>query len=131
MPRLELLIALRVTLVALVLTGIAYPLLTTGAALLLLPGRARGSLVADEQGRVVGSELIAQPFASAAYLQPRPSGATRREVTRFGGRSRAEGEPPPGGLPRARRAGPARAAQALPRFRRRGGQDVPDASGRP
>src|SRR5881398_2052933 len=75
MPRLELLIALRVTLVTLVLTGIAYPLLTTGAALLLLPGRARGSLVADEQGRIVGSELIAQPFSSAAYLQPRPSAA--------------------------------------------------------
>jgi len=87
MPRLELLIALRVTLVTLVLTGIAYPLLTTGAALLLFPGRARGSLVADEQGRVVGSELIAQPFASAAYLQPRPSAAGEKgyDATSSGG----------------------------------------------
>jgi K+-transporting ATPase ATPase C chain len=75
MPRKELLIALRATLVTLALTGIAYPLLTTGAALALFPGRARGSLVADEQGRPVGSELIAQPFASAGYLQPRPSAA--------------------------------------------------------
>src|SRR5207253_8246847 len=75
MPRLEPLIALRLTLVTLVLTGTAYPLLTTGAALALFPGRARGSLVADEQGRVVGSELIAQPFAGAPYLQPRPSAA--------------------------------------------------------
>src|SRR5438132_6375562 len=87
MPRLELLIALRVTLVTLVLTGIAYPLLTTGAALLLFPGRAGGSLVADEQGRVVGSELIAQPFASAAYLQPRPSAAGEKgyDATSSGG----------------------------------------------
>jgi potassium-transporting ATPase KdpC subunit len=75
MPGKELVVALRATLVTLVLTGVAYPLLTTGAALALFPGRARGSLVADGQGRVVGSELIAQPFASAPYLQPRPSAA--------------------------------------------------------
>src|SRR6267142_723300 len=75
MPRKELLVAIRATLVTLVLTGVAYPLLTTGVALALFPGRARGSLVTDEQGRVVGSELIAQPFATAPYLQPRPSAA--------------------------------------------------------
>jgi len=75
MPKRELLVALRATLVTLVLTGVAYPLLTTGVALALFPGRARGSLAVDQQGRVVGSELIAQPFASAAYLQPRPSAA--------------------------------------------------------
>ena len=75
MPGKELLVALRATLVTLVLTGIAYPLVTTGAALALFPGRARGSLIADERGRVVGSELIAQPFTSAPYLQPRPSAA--------------------------------------------------------
>jgi len=87
MPRQELFVALRATLVTLVLTGIAYPLLTTGAALLLFPGRARGSLVADEQGRVVGSELIGQPFASAAYLQPRPSAAGEKgyDATASGG----------------------------------------------
>ncbi|HYV66396.1 MAG TPA: potassium-transporting ATPase subunit KdpC [Myxococcales bacterium] len=87
MPRTELLAALRVTVVTLVLTGIAYPLLTTGAALLLFPGRARGSLVSDEQGRVVGSKLIAQPFASAAYLQPRPSAAGEKgyDATASGG----------------------------------------------
>jgi len=75
MPGKELVVALRTTVVTLVLTGVAYPLLTTGAALAFFPGRARGSLISDEQGRVVGSELIAQPFASAPYLQPRPSAA--------------------------------------------------------
>jgi K+-transporting ATPase ATPase C chain len=71
----ELYVSLRTTLVTLLLTGIAYPLAVTGAALLLFPNRARGSLVADERGRVVGSELIAQSFAAPGYLQPRPSAA--------------------------------------------------------
>src|SRR2546430_8211760 len=87
MPRQDLLISIRATLVTLVLTGIAYPFLTTGVALALFPERARGSLVADEQGRIVGSDLIAQPFSSAAYLQPRPSAAGEKgyDATASGG----------------------------------------------
>jgi len=69
------LIALRVTLVTLVLTGVVYPLVVTGAAQVLFPARANGSLITDERGAVVGSELIAQKFAGAAYFQPRPSAA--------------------------------------------------------
>ena len=68
-------VALRVTLFTLVLTGLAYPLLTTGVAQLLFPSRANGSMVTDEKNVVVGSELIAQGFAKAAYFQPRPSAA--------------------------------------------------------
>lgn len=67
--------ALRATVVTLVLTGFAYPLLVTGVAKVLFPRRAEGSPVADERGRVVGSELLAQGFASPAYFQPRPSAA--------------------------------------------------------
>jgi K+-transporting ATPase ATPase C chain len=75
MIRQEIAISLRATAVTLVLTGLLYPLLTTGVANLLFPARAQGSLVADERGTIVGSELIGQPFAGAAYLQPRPSAA--------------------------------------------------------
>ena len=75
MVRTGLLVAFRATLVTLVLTGLIYPLVTTGVALMLFPGRARGSLVSDDSGRVVGSELIAQPFGKPGYLQPRPSAA--------------------------------------------------------
>jgi K+-transporting ATPase ATPase C chain len=75
MIRQEIAISLRATAVTLVLSGLLYPLLTTGVANLLFPARAQGSLVADERGTIVGSELIGQPFAGDAYLQPRPSAA--------------------------------------------------------
>jgi potassium-transporting ATPase KdpC subunit len=67
--------ALRACVVTLVLTGVLYPLAVTGVAQLLFPGEANGSLVKDEQGRVVGSGLIAQGFSRAGYFQPRPSAA--------------------------------------------------------
>jgi potassium-transporting ATPase KdpC subunit len=73
--RKELLVALRATLVTLVLTGLLYPLATTGAAELLFPDRANGSLARAENGQVVGSELIGQVFATPPYLQGRPSAA--------------------------------------------------------
>jgi K+-transporting ATPase ATPase C chain len=69
------LIAIRATLVTLVLTGVLYPVVITATAQVLFRGRANGSLVTDERGTVVGSELIAQKFASPAYVQPRPSAA--------------------------------------------------------
>lgn len=54
--------------------GVAYSL--AGAALggVLFPMQARGSLV-ERDGKVVGSALVAQPFADARYFQPRPSAA--------------------------------------------------------
>jgi len=68
-------IAIRTTIVTIVLTGLIYPYIMTGLAQVLFPWRANGSLITDEKGQVVGSELIAQGFANPAYLQPRPSAA--------------------------------------------------------
>ncbi len=68
-------IAIRTTIVTLVLTGLIYPFVMTGLAQMLFPWRANGSLVTDEKGQVVGSESIAQGFANPAYFQPRPSAA--------------------------------------------------------
>jgi len=70
-------VALRLTVVTLLLTGLAYPLATTGLAQLAFPRRANGSLAAGKDGRVIGSELIGQAFVSARYFQPRPSAAGR------------------------------------------------------
>ena len=68
-------IASRTTIVTLVLMGLIYPFVMTGLAQILFPWRANGSLVMDEKGQVVGSELIAQGFTNPAYFQPRPSAA--------------------------------------------------------
>jgi potassium-transporting ATPase KdpC subunit len=80
-------IAIRATIVMLVLTGLIYPFVITGLAQLLFPWRANGSLVTDEKGQVVGSELIAQGFINPAYFQPRPSAAGEKgyDATSSGG----------------------------------------------
>ncbi|NTZ75209.1 potassium-transporting ATPase subunit KdpC [Pseudomonas protegens] len=54
------------------LTGLAYPLVTTGLANLLFPFQAQGSLV-QRDGRVVGSALVGQAFDRPEYFQGRPS----------------------------------------------------------
>lgn len=55
------------------LLGVAYPLLTTGAAQLVFPGKADGSKL-EQGGQVVGSRLIGQDFGGKPrYFQSRPS----------------------------------------------------------
>jgi K+-transporting ATPase ATPase C chain len=68
-------IALRATIVTLVVTGLIYPFVMTGLAHVLFPWRANGSLITGDKGQVIGSELIAQGFVNPAYFQPRPSAA--------------------------------------------------------
>lgn len=56
-------------------TGLAYPLLTTGVAQLLLPAQASGSLVHQGEA-IVGSQLIGQQFTAANFFHTRPSSTT-------------------------------------------------------
>ena len=71
----EMVVAVRVTVVTLVLTGVLYPLAMTGFAQVLFADRANGSFTKADDGRLVGSALIAQGFSNPAYFQPRPSAA--------------------------------------------------------
>jgi K+-transporting ATPase ATPase C chain len=66
--------AIVLTLLTAALLGLAYPALLTGIGQLVFPYQANGSMLKDGD-RVIGSELIAQGFASDRYFHPRPSAA--------------------------------------------------------
>ena len=71
---------------AIILCGL-YPLIVYGAAQLLFPHQANGSLLVDKSGAVRGSALLAQNFTGAQYFHPRPSaaGANGFDATSSGG----------------------------------------------
>lgn len=68
-------VAVRLTVVVMLVTGIIYPLAMTGAAQALFHDRANGSLVRRD-GQVIGSSLIGQNFTAAKYFHGRPSSTT-------------------------------------------------------
>ena len=55
--------------------GLGYPLAITAISEVVFPYQANGSLMKDASGKVIGSAMLAQPFARDQYLHPRPSAA--------------------------------------------------------
>ena len=82
--------SIRFTLVTTVLLGLGYPLLVTAIAGVLFPHKAAGSLILKD-GKVIGSELLAQSFISDRYFHPRPSAAGNGyDATASGGSNLAQ-----------------------------------------
>jgi K+-transporting ATPase ATPase C chain len=66
--------AVAMTLVLTVLLGIIYPVVVTGLAHVLFKDKAQGSLN-EQDGKIIGSRLIGQPFQGPGYFHSRPSAA--------------------------------------------------------
>lgn len=64
--------SLRVVILMILVTGIAYPLLLVLTGKIALPFQSGGSLLALD-GKVIGSKLIAQEFKSDKFFHSRPA----------------------------------------------------------
>ncbi|MQR97007.1 potassium-transporting ATPase subunit KdpC [Fictibacillus phosphorivorans] len=64
---------IRLSLLLIVLCGIVYPVAMTGIAQAVFPAQADGSLIENEDGNIVGSELIGQNYNKPQYFQGRVS----------------------------------------------------------
>jgi K+-transporting ATPase ATPase C chain len=70
----NLLTAVLMTVATTVLFGLVYPLVITGLAQLLMKDKANGQLIV-QNGTVIGSRIIGQPFSGPGYFHSRPSAA--------------------------------------------------------
>ena len=75
--------ALLMLLVMTFVTGVAYPLVVTGIAQLVFPKQANGSLILDDDGKPIGSELIGQRFDAPEYFWGRLSATSPVPYTAF------------------------------------------------
>jgi K+-transporting ATPase ATPase C chain len=71
---------LLVTLVLLLICGLAYPLLLTGISQIVFPKQANGNLVIVD-GQAIGSELIGQDFTDTRFMKSRPSAVNYNTYT--------------------------------------------------
>jgi K+-transporting ATPase ATPase C chain len=65
--------SIRIVFVTMMICCLLYPLVILGLGQTLTPYSANGSLVRNSQGKIVGSELLAQGFSRPEYFWPRPS----------------------------------------------------------
>ncbi len=72
--RRHLVTAVLYTIVTTVIFGVIYPFIVTGLAQLLFHDKANGQLI-YQNGQLVGSRIIGQPFSAPQYFHSRPSAA--------------------------------------------------------
>lgn len=75
--------AIGLTVLSLAGFGFLYSLAGVGIGQAMFPATAGGSIV-ELDGKVIGSELVAQPFVSEQYFQPRPSSANYNTMSLAG-----------------------------------------------
>ena len=66
--------AVLMTIATTILLGVIYPLVVTALAQVLFHDKANGQLIV-QNGKVVGSRIIGQPFTTDPYFHSRPSAA--------------------------------------------------------
>jgi potassium-transporting ATPase KdpC subunit len=76
--------SIRIGFVTMVACCLFYPLVIFALGQTLVPYSANGSLVRNDQGKIIGSEFIAQGFSRPEYFWPRPS-AVDYNATAAGG----------------------------------------------
>ena len=69
----QILISARMVLTTMAVCCGVYTLLLLGVGQIMVPYTANGSLLSNDQGEIIGSELIAQAFIRPEYIWPRPS----------------------------------------------------------
>lgn len=60
-----------------IITCIIYPAILWIIGQVFFPFQANGSLLYDANHKLIGSQLIAEPFTKDEYFQPRPSAAVK------------------------------------------------------
>jgi K+-transporting ATPase ATPase C chain len=75
--------AILMLLVMTLVTGVVYPLVVTAIAQVVFREQANGSLVYDDSGNPIGSELIGQPFDAPEYFWGRLSATSPVPYTAF------------------------------------------------
>jgi len=66
--------AILMTIATTILLGVIYPLVVTALAQVFFHDKANGQLIVKD-GKVVGSQIIGQPFGTDRYFHSRPSSA--------------------------------------------------------
>ena len=82
---------LKLTVIFMIILGLAYPLFMTGITNVIYPEKSKGSLICNKD-ELIGSKLIGQKFTDDKWFQGRPS-AVDYDASKSGGSNLAMSNP--------------------------------------